>query len=160
MKTGMLWFDNDPKTNLAAKIIRAVEYYTKKYGRVPNLCLIHPSMLPPDPPAAPLSPSTTTKERGAGDHGLGGIMVRPYRPVLPGHLWIGIEEAGWRLGSAARYPGERLMITIILSIVFIDKLKNQEPHTIMYIAGIELLIIDAPVLGMLLRPVLGPLLGG
>jgi hypothetical protein len=22
----------------------------------------------------------------------GKITVRPYRPVLPGHLWIGIEE--------------------------------------------------------------------
>jgi hypothetical protein len=23
---------------------------------------------------------------------IGKIMVRPYRPVLPGHLWIGIED--------------------------------------------------------------------
>lgn len=67
----MLWFDNDPKTTLSAKIIRAVQYYTEKYGRVPNLCLIHP----------------------AGAQGdIGGIRVRPYRPVLPGHLWIGIEQ--------------------------------------------------------------------
>ena len=21
-----------------------------------------------------------------------GVKIRPYRPVLPGHLWIGIEE--------------------------------------------------------------------
>jgi hypothetical protein len=74
MNTGMLWFDNDPKTALAAKIERAVDYYRKKYGRVPNLCLINPGMVEKETP-----------EQGE-------ITVRPYRPVLPGHLWIGIEE--------------------------------------------------------------------
>lgn len=77
MNTGMLWFDNDPKTSLAAKVIRAVEYYTGKYGRVPNLCLIHPTALE--------SPQIQKKD-------LGGVVVRPYRSVRPGHLWIGIEE--------------------------------------------------------------------
>ena len=43
MNTGMLWFDNDPKTALTAKIENAVDYYRHKYGRDPNLCLIHPS---------------------------------------------------------------------------------------------------------------------
>jgi hypothetical protein len=70
----MLWFDNNPKTTLISKIIRAVEYYTHKYGRVPNLCLIHPSMLPEKPVE------------------FGGITVRAYRPVLPHHLWLGIED--------------------------------------------------------------------
>ena len=74
MNTGMLWFDNDPKTGLTAKIERAANYYRRKYGRDPNLCLIHPSMMDPENP-----------ENGK-------ITVRPYRPVLPGHLWIGIEE--------------------------------------------------------------------
>jgi len=74
MNTGMLWFDNDPKTALAVKIERAVDYYRKKYGRVPNLCLINPGMVEKETP------------KGVK------ITVRPYRPVLPGHLWIGIEE--------------------------------------------------------------------
>ena len=82
MNTGMLWFDNDPKTALTAKIDRAVEYYRKKYGRVPNLCLIHPTAL--EKPA---------RDNGAGEEPQKGtIKVRPYRPVLPGHLWIGVEE--------------------------------------------------------------------
>jgi hypothetical protein len=76
MNAGMMWFDNDPKTPLAAKVIKAVQYYTNKYGRVPNLCLINPSMLP---------------EKAVE---IASITVRPYRPVLPGHLWIGIEEKG------------------------------------------------------------------
>ena len=79
MNTGMLWFDNDPKTALAAKIERAVDYYHKKYGCRPNLCLIHPIALDAEQPKPALS-------------SLAGVTVRPYRPVLPGHLWIGIEE--------------------------------------------------------------------
>jgi hypothetical protein len=74
MNTGMLWFDNDPKTALSTKIEKAVDYYRHKYGRDPNLCLIHPSMAAKDSPE------------------IDKITVRPYPPVLPGHLWIGIEE--------------------------------------------------------------------
>ena len=45
MKIGMLWYDNDPKKTLEAKIQGAVEYYAKKYGKTPNLCYVHPLML-------------------------------------------------------------------------------------------------------------------
>ena len=95
MNAGMLWFDNDPKTALAAKIERAADYYRHKYGRDPNLCLIHPSMLPKDDtmeiPAiedATGEPVLPAPELQAAD----GVRVRPYRPVLPGHLWIGIDD--------------------------------------------------------------------
>ena len=80
MNTGMLWFDNDPKTALTAKIERAVDYYRHKYGRDPNLCLIHPSMIPSDGKLENENLKT------------GKVVVRSYRPVLPGHLWIGVEE--------------------------------------------------------------------
>lgn len=74
MNTGMMWFDNNPKTALAAKIQQAADYYRQKYGATPNLCYVHPSML---------------KENKAG---AGKINVRGYRPVLPGYLWIGLAE--------------------------------------------------------------------
>lgn len=74
MNIGMLWFDNDPKTALTSKITRAVDHYRQKYGREPNMCLIHPSMMETENPGTSL------------------VMVRPYRPVQPGHLWIGVEE--------------------------------------------------------------------
>ena len=38
MDIGMLWYDNDPKADLASKITRAAEYYHKKYGQLPDLC--------------------------------------------------------------------------------------------------------------------------
>ena len=74
MNTGMLWYDNDPKTALSVKIEKAVDYYRHKYGRDPNLCLIHPTAL----------------DGKKSENEI--ITVRPYRPVLPGHLWIGIED--------------------------------------------------------------------
>jgi len=88
MNTGMLWYDNDPKTALSAKIERAVEYYRKKYGHKPNLCLIHPTAFPPDGIM-----KNPVSEGGVGEMPkMGKITIRPYRPVLPGHLWIGVEE--------------------------------------------------------------------
>jgi len=75
MTTGMLWFNNDPNTSLAQKIAEAMAYYQKKYGLAPDLCLVNPSML-----------------TGANLPGIEGITVRPYRPVLPGHIWIGRED--------------------------------------------------------------------
>jgi hypothetical protein len=74
MNVGMLWFDNDPKTGLTAKVSQAAEYYRAKYGRMPDLCLVNPAML---------------KEPQAQE---GKILIRPLRSILPGHLWIGVDE--------------------------------------------------------------------
>jgi hypothetical protein len=74
MDVGMMWFDNDPKTALKAKIERAAEYYRTKYGRTQNVCLVNPKSMPENMPET------------------GNIAVRSQRMVLPGHLWIGLEE--------------------------------------------------------------------
>jgi hypothetical protein len=74
MKTGMLWFDNDPKTALNQKVQQAAEYFHNKYGQSPDLCLVHPSMMPEE----------------EQDSGI--IKIRPWRTVTPGHLWIGVDE--------------------------------------------------------------------
>ena len=75
MNQGMLWFDNSPKKTLAVKIAEAARYYRSKYGFTPNLCMVNPSMLV------------------GADCECDGVAVRPYRPVLPGHLWIGMAQA-------------------------------------------------------------------
>lgn len=74
MHTGMLWFDNTPNLTLKMKIEKAADYYRQKYHQEPNLCLIHPGM--------------------ADEEGLeiGTMTVRSYQPILPGHLWIGLED--------------------------------------------------------------------
>lgn len=74
MQTGMLWYDNDPKADLKAKIERAAKYYWQKYGRVPNLCFIHPTMLPAT--GAPAGVIT--------------IHTQPF--ILPNHFLIGVAE--------------------------------------------------------------------
>jgi hypothetical protein len=76
MHTGMLWFDNSKKPT-GEKIAKAVEYYQKKYGRKPNLIFMHPCMW---------------DDGEAETFALGSITVRPYRPVLPGHIWVGIAD--------------------------------------------------------------------
>ena len=78
MHTGMLWFDNS-QTALTVKIQKAVDYYNKKYGRSPDLCLVHPSML-------------DAYQKSQRQLEINKLTVRPYRPVLPGHIWIGIED--------------------------------------------------------------------
>ena len=82
MHTGMLWFDNS-QTALNIKIQKAVDYYHKKYGRTPDLCLVHPSMLDAQ------EKNQRTVDTPAS---VNKLTVRPYRPVLPGHIWIGIED--------------------------------------------------------------------
>jgi hypothetical protein len=77
MSTGMLWFDNS-KNPLSVKIQKAMDYYEKKYGRKPDLCLVNPSMMGLPQEGNPVD--------------IQGLNVRAYRPVLPGHIWIGIED--------------------------------------------------------------------
>lgn len=79
MYTGMLWYDNDLRTALIVKVQKASSYYLKKYGRLPDICLVHPSMLDNKHPAV-------LQEQGKQ------ITIRSYQPVLPDHFWIGTED--------------------------------------------------------------------
>lgn len=74
MNIGILWFDNS-ELPLNVNIQKAIDYYREKYNCSPNLCLVHPS---------------TLRDEKLDDVK---IKVRPYRPVLPGHLWLGMEDA-------------------------------------------------------------------
>ncbi len=82
MKTGLLWFDDDPRRQLEEKVMRAAIHYERKYGRPPTLCFVHPSTL-----------------NGNGKHGkqgdvrkAGEVEIRPGRSVLPDHFWLGVAE--------------------------------------------------------------------
>ena len=76
MNIGMLWFDNDNKADLVTKIQRAASYYHMKYGKAPNLCLIHPRTL------------------GNNSWNGAGLEVRTTRSVLPNHFWLGVNSNG------------------------------------------------------------------
>jgi len=79
MNIGMLWFDNDSKSDLVSKVTRAASYYTGKYGDQPNICFIHPTTVNDQPTI-----NTQDQKFQAGE-----IEVRLTNSVLPHHFWIG-----------------------------------------------------------------------
>jgi hypothetical protein len=78
MNVGLLWFDNDPRTPLTDKVERAADYYRRKYGRIPDMCLVHPTMLGSHP------------DKNPGHAGK--VALRTNRAIMPGHLWIGEDD--------------------------------------------------------------------
>jgi len=74
MHAGILWVDNASGIPLEQRLEKAADFYRRKYGRLPNLCLIHPSML------------EASRVR------FGKLTVRAYAPIVRGHLWIGVED--------------------------------------------------------------------
>ena len=83
MHIGMLWYDPAPGQSLKSRIEKAADYYRRKYHREPNLCLIHPSMLDAQAKQGKIEPQVPNIDN---------MTIRPYVPVLPGHLWIGVED--------------------------------------------------------------------
>lgn len=78
MKTGMLWFDDDPQKELEDKVLQAAAHYERKYGQLPNLCFVHPSAL-----------NGNGKQRVKR---VGEVEIRPARSVLIHHFWLGVSE--------------------------------------------------------------------
>lgn len=73
MEVGMLWFDNDSKSDLSSKVKKAAEYYRNKYGQDPNLCYVHPSMIPDE--------SVKAEQ----------ISIFSKHTIIPNHFWIGVH---------------------------------------------------------------------
>lgn len=80
MRTGMLWLDNEPTSDLELKLDRAVKYYLQRYGQLPNLCFVHPSLLD----QASSSPSPMMDIQG--------IEILPSQRLEPEQLWLGYKE--------------------------------------------------------------------
>jgi hypothetical protein len=82
MRTGLLWFDDDPRKDLEEKVLRAAAHYEHKYGQSPDLCFVHPNFF-----------------NGNGKHGKNGdvvkagdVEIRPGNSVLQHHFWLGMAE--------------------------------------------------------------------
>lgn len=73
MKTGNLYFDNNPDRSLAEKVRGAAKQYKAVRGVDPNLCYVHPFSLPVEIV-------------------VDGIEVRATNSVLVNHLFIGVED--------------------------------------------------------------------
>ena len=92
MNIGMLWFDNNKIETINTKIEHAAQYYQKKYGIVPTLCYIHPSMMPSIPKEKSngngAQPDENKEEKSFF---AGSLEVRSNHSVLPNHYWIGVN---------------------------------------------------------------------
>ena len=75
MKTGLLWFDNDPGRDLAEKVERAAQRYQQKFGVPANVCYVHPS----------------TVDGNGKVQKIGGVRVASKPSVLRHHFWVGVE---------------------------------------------------------------------
>jgi hypothetical protein len=92
MKTGLLWFDDDPRKELEEKVLRAAAHYESKYGRLPELCYVHPNAF---------NGNGNGKRGKKGDVvKAGDVEVRTGRSVLPHHFWLGMAEE--KSGRASR----------------------------------------------------------
>jgi hypothetical protein len=76
MQPGLLWFDDDPDMDLENKITRAAIFYQDRYGLMPDLCFVNPSILPRQL------------------HCTMGIEIRPNRQLQPEHIWLGHLHPG------------------------------------------------------------------
>ncbi|MDQ2785911.1 MAG: hypothetical protein M3Y58_13020 [Chloroflexota bacterium] len=80
----LIWFDNDRKRPLQAKVQAAVERYEERFGSAPALVLLNPA------------------QAGVAET-IAGIPVRTTPLVSRDHLYVGTEDPGERdaLHSAA-----------------------------------------------------------
>jgi hypothetical protein len=74
METGLLWFDDNPKLSFAAKVDSAARRYRERFGRLPDVCYVHPQTLV----GAMCMP----------DH----VQVMPLSTVRPDHFWVGVKS--------------------------------------------------------------------
>ena len=68
----LLWFDNDKTRSLQEKIIRAGNFYFKKYQTIPTRCQVNP---------ADFDKNTHVE----------GIKIEASKTIMPNHFWIGLK---------------------------------------------------------------------
>ncbi len=77
MNIGMLWIDTDIEADLNARIERAVEYYQDKFYQSPDICYVHPCVMPDDLGERSLKVNCTE--------------VRTCKELLPNNFWVGVS---------------------------------------------------------------------
>lgn len=102
MRTGLLWYDDDPQRPLEAKISLAAERYLDKYGRLPDTCYVHPQAVASQPagnlqvtckPAGGAPQPSGHRTAAAATPGNGTVRVVSAPNILVNHFWLG-ESTG------------------------------------------------------------------
>lgn len=80
MNTGMLWwFDARPDRTFDEKVIEAALYFRRKFGKAPTLCLVNPVAV--DQKGVIVEAPEQIR-----------VTVKPWRSVMPSHMWIGTDD--------------------------------------------------------------------
>lgn len=85
MKSGTMWFDDNPGRELAEKVRQAAARFEEKSGTPADVCFVHPSAL---------------AEGGRKPVRVGKVKVlagTSKRPVLVHHFWVGREGKNGRV---------------------------------------------------------------
>jgi hypothetical protein len=81
MDIGLLWFDNNPSTDIEEKVRRAAGHYRRKFGRPANLVFANSATLAEQPGhAAPFE----VEQDGVA------LKVVAAGHMLPHHFWVGV----------------------------------------------------------------------
>jgi len=75
MQWGLLWFDDNSKLPLSARVEKAVRRYREKFGRSPNLCYVNPV--------------TLSEVEDMPAH----VKIIGLASVQPNHFWIGVRSS-------------------------------------------------------------------
>ncbi len=81
MQVGLLWFDNDPRRALVAKIEEAAARYREKFGNTPDVCYVNGAELNGQNIVITLAGLKASLR----------VLAAPN--ILPHHYWLGVEEA-------------------------------------------------------------------
>ncbi len=71
IQEGLLWFDDSPTRSMVDKVGNAVQRYQQKYGHAPDVCYVHPGLMPEH------------------EVSIGPVKVLPAPTVLLHHFWLG-----------------------------------------------------------------------
>ncbi len=80
MQVGLLWFDNDPRRALVAKIEEAAARYREKFGNTPDVCYVNGAELNGQNIVITLAGLKASLR----------VLAAPN--ILPHHYWLGVEE--------------------------------------------------------------------
>jgi hypothetical protein len=89
--TGLLWFDDDPRRTVIAKIAEAVERYRERIGFEPTVCEVNPAQMPsaaPEPQKRQRRSKTPTPPVATLPKGL---QLVPSEQVHPNYFMLGSD---------------------------------------------------------------------
>ncbi len=90
MKSGLLWYDADPRKPIWDKIEEAAQRYHEKFGVPPNTCFVNPAALPQE--ASPAEPGGKKSAHGKTLTHVNSLKVATKPTILPNHIWLGLES--------------------------------------------------------------------